>query len=125
MTSPDRTLHGTNKVRTPLAGLFWSICALCLPGILALVVGIPWHYLEAAYRGRWANSSIHSLIAYLGGGAMIFTLFVGLYISAFAGALLIVFSLSKRVASKKKAQGAVAVALSLIAYWWVLHIIYN
>ena len=122
MTDPDRTLHGTNKVRTPLAGLFWSICALCLPGIVALFVGIPWHYLEAAYRAGWANSHTHSLIANLGGGAMIFTLFVGLYVSGLAGALLIVFALSKRVSTKKKVQGAVIVGFSLIAHWWVLYI---
>lgn len=122
MTDPDGTLPGANKVRTPLAGLFWSICALCVPGIVALLVGIPEHYLEAAYRGNWTKSLIYVVLANLGGGAMIFTLFVGLYLSAFAGALLIVFSLSKRVASKKKAQGAVVVGLSFIAYWWVLHL---
>ena len=122
MTGPDRALHGTNKVRTPLAGLFWSICALCLPGILALLVGIPEHYLEAAYGGNWSKSLIYMVLANLGGGAMIFTLFTGPYISSFAVALLIVFSLSKRVASKKKAQGAAAIGLSLIAYWWVLQL---
>ena len=53
---------------------------------------------------------------------MIFTLFVGLYVSGLAGALLIVFSLSKRVSTKKKVQGAVVVGLSLIAHWWVLYI---
>jgi hypothetical protein len=89
---------------------------------VALVVGIPWHYLEAAYTGSWANSPIYSLLAYLGGGAMILTLFIGLYVSIFAGVLLIVFSLSKGVTFEKKAQGAVAVGLSFIAYWWVLHI---
>jgi len=77
------------------------------------------YYMGTGYGWRLPKWWIFWLLGNIGGAAMVFTLFVGRYVTALAGALLLVLLGSKTVPTKRKVSGSIAVFLSIVALLWL------
>jgi hypothetical protein len=97
------------------------IWALCTPGILALIVGIPMGYMDSA--GIWRGHRDGMPMAFLervGSGSILFTLILGPIATGIAVVLMILLLRSREKPRIWKIEAAIAVALSLLGMIWVL-----
>ena len=100
---------------------FFSLICLCTPGLLALFIGLPMGYMDAA--GVWRRHPNGMTVAFLervGSGSLLFTLILGPVATGIALVLMILLLRSRETPSIWKIKAVTAVSLSLLAVIWTL-----
>ncbi len=101
-------------------GLYW---ALCLPGVLATLIGIPLrlYYTEYGWHG-WRLPRLPGMAVpeAVGGGSLMFMRLFGRLAVAFAVIIWLVLVRSKSVSLVRKFSATVALVLSVMALAFII-----
>jgi hypothetical protein len=106
--------------------LLTAIWALCTPGALTFVVGLPLAFLDwAGLLRRFPRSPVLALLDRVLSGAGEITLLLGPLLSGSALVLLIIVLRSKDVPVRMKSEAAIPVVLSLASTLWLWHLAHH